>query len=261
MAGEKKSFDPDIDVMSHYHLLVGVHRDTLLRLSNSSGVAKRSDLEGVSSGNISYLTCSLLDPLPDDTGVDVNTGIDLKAAHLDYRYGPVSIDWFDFRPSSMSTDPHDKDTDTVPFVLGCASLGKGVLHLYRNVLPSTSHTTVGDVAGGGAQAATTSTMPESSSENVMSADGSDGTLIALLAVPSHMTPADVLAFLGAAIEHMTHLRLVHDVSPHRYIALLKFSEPIYADAFVEEFHGRPFSLLEVSGFDVMMKKRNLFTRQ
>ncbi|RKP10708.1 hypothetical protein THASP1DRAFT_9531, partial [Thamnocephalis sphaerospora] len=72
----------------------------------------------------------------------------------------------------------------------------------------------------------------------------DGTLVAVLAVPSHLTPADFLAFLGAAVEDLTHVRLLRDVSPHRYIALLKFANASYAEQFVSEFNGKPFSLLE-----------------
>ncbi|RKP25596.1 hypothetical protein SYNPS1DRAFT_15442, partial [Syncephalis pseudoplumigaleata] len=99
--------------------------------------------------------------------------------------------------------PGTETPATVPFLLGCTQLDQGVIHLYREW----PH-----------KPATTAAEPSEHREE-------DDTLMAsVLAVPAHMTPADLLAFLGSAIDGVSHIRLLRDASPHRYIALLKFRQ-------------------------------------
>lgn len=43
----------------------------------------------------------------------------------------------------------------------------------------------------------------------------DGTILAVLAVPSHMTPSDFLTFVAPAAESMAHLRMIRQVSQAR----------------------------------------------
>ena len=93
-----------------------------------------------------------------------------------------------------------------------------------------------------------------SSSRAINADGTSGlptseqeiTSVAVLAVPSWMSPSDFLAFVAPAAEGMKHLRLIRDRSPNRTMVVIQFREPASALEFIEEFNGRPFNAVEVS---------------
>ncbi|KAH9072122.1 BRCA1-associated protein 2-domain-containing protein [Lactarius deliciosus] len=69
----------------------------------------------------------------------------------------------------------------------------------------------------------------------------DGYMVGVLAVPSWMTPSDLLAFVAPAQEDMSHLRMVRDTAPNRSIALIKFRKPESALEFAEAYNGKTFN--------------------
>lgn len=73
----------------------------------------------------------------------------------------------------------------------------------------------------------------------------DQTLVAVLAVPSWMTPSDFLAFVAPAAESMAHLRLIRDSQPNRTMVIIQFRESTNATEFIEEFNGRQYNTVEV----------------
>ncbi|EEB05494.1 ubiquitin-protein ligase E3 [Schizosaccharomyces japonicus yFS275] len=95
------------------------------------------------------------------------------------------------------------------------SLGHGIVHLYRD-----------------------------SSE--MSAEFDvPGLVVAILAIPSYMSPSDILGFLGSDVcETTSHIRLLQTSAQNRLLALLKFRSKEDAVRFREEFNGKQFSQLE-----------------
>ncbi|KAJ1984110.1 hypothetical protein H4R34_000863 [Dimargaris verticillata] len=100
----------------------------------------------------------------------------------------------------------------------------GVLHLYRHPLPSPSNDTA---------PATTQTSPRA-----------DGRVVAVLAVPAYMGTADFVAFLGGYRDTISHIRIVRDSMPNRYIAVLKFRQADDARHFQKTYSGRPFNSLQ-----------------
>ncbi|KAI8800807.1 hypothetical protein BJ742DRAFT_685709 [Cladochytrium replicatum] len=70
------------------------------------------------------------------------------------------------------------------------------------------------------------------------------TVMAVLAVPSYMTPQDFLTFVGPVRKYVSHFRLVRDSIPNRYIVLLKFRAPKWADLFYAQYNGRRFNSME-----------------
>ncbi|KDQ19183.1 hypothetical protein BOTBODRAFT_28668 [Botryobasidium botryosum FD-172 SS1] len=164
----------------------------------------------------------------------------------DYRFGPIEIDWVDFSstPATMAPSSPEKSkavaaasrggaatakfrpSDSTSKIFGTARIPQGVVHLYRD-------------------ASASSAEPDTvASETPLSPDEDGGVTLAVLAVPSWMTPADFLSFVAPAEEGMAHLRIIRDAAPNRSIALIKFRERDYAELFAESYNGKPFNSLE-----------------
>lgn len=74
-----------------------------------------------------------------------------------------------------------------------------------------------------------------------------GTTLCILAVPSHMTPSDLLGWFGeGTMELVTNVRLVKTSRLNRYMVLLKFRNPWSARQKRRDWAGRLFSSSEVS---------------
>ena len=92
----------------------------------------------------------------------------------------------------------------------------------------------------------------------------EGTMLAILAIPSWMTVSDFLTFVSAASGGFSHLRIVRSVEighvldsatdkslrrdavPSRAVCLMKFRSAQNASEFLEEFNGRYFNSMEAS---------------
>ncbi|KXS16632.1 hypothetical protein M427DRAFT_154311 [Gonapodya prolifera JEL478] len=160
----------------------------------------------------------------------------------DYRFGPISVDWMDFIDGQDNADakgaPEEVDLSSsavfVPHSSGQSLFNSGVIHLYRDP-------TLLDAIRAKADA-NVATPPDGVDPRAN--PPSDHTILAVLAVPPFMTTSDFLAFLTPShLRRIAHLRFLRDSLPNRYMVLLKFREPKYAEAFRSEFTGRKFSSL------------------
>jgi hypothetical protein len=191
--------------MSYYRFVLELHSDTLTRLQSTLGqLSTRTSIDLFG------------DHWPDDTdhltkqlkGSSNSSDTASYCSKTDIRYGPITLDWFDFMQATDSStetpSTHEPSTDTaatVLFTLGCTSLEQGVIHLYRDksTIPNTEHRKQNDK----------SISVEDYDANKSSNNDSDATLMAsVLAVPAHMTPADLLAFLGSVMDGVSHIRLL-----------------------------------------------------
>ncbi|PVF99881.1 zf-UBP-domain-containing protein, partial [Serendipita vermifera] len=145
----------------------------------------------------------------------------------DPRFGPITIDWVDMESNEKGKDKeksstgHGKEPATASFTAinessGNATLAEGIIHLYR-------------------------TSPNSGNvEQYVE----DGTMLAILAIPSWMNVSDFLTFVSPAYEGFVHLRIVRDALPNRALALIKFRSAQDASDFREEFNGKYFNSME-----------------
>jgi hypothetical protein len=69
-------------------------------------------------------------------------------------------------------------------------------------------------------------------------------MLAVLAVPSWMTPADFLGFVAPAAEGVAHLRIIRDSAPNRSLVVIKFLDAASATEFAEAYNGKPFNSME-----------------
>ncbi|TFK74931.1 BRCA1-associated protein [Pluteus cervinus] len=159
----------------------------------------------------------------------------------DYRLGPIRIDWVDFEEmSSTAFSPPRKRREQAqargpaeavfipqPRKSGSTNLPEGVIHIYRDPQDRPS------------------TCPETALANVSETpDTADSVILAILAVPSWMTPSDFLTFVAPAAEGISHLRIIRDSAPNRSIAVIKFRNPAEASEFAEAYNGKPFNSME-----------------
>ncbi|KAJ1982671.1 hypothetical protein H4R35_000194 [Dimargaris xerosporica] len=100
----------------------------------------------------------------------------------------------------------------------------GILHLYRHPLPSPPN--------------------DSDPAATRASSRADGRVVAVLAVPAYMGTADFVAFLGGYRDSISHIRIVRDSLPNRYIAIVKFRQVDDASHFQKAYNGRPFNSLE-----------------
>ncbi|BEI79929.1 hypothetical protein CcaverHIS002_0104580 [Cutaneotrichosporon cavernicola] len=120
---------------------------------------------------------------------------------------------------------------------GVTHVGNGVVHLFRHAPPASL------VARLEGQNGESSHRTEGyASEH---AEGEDGSLVAILAVPAWMRPSDLLEFLGGWVTCLEGVRMIREATtPNRSIVLLKFREPSQASDFMVIFTGRAFSTLD-----------------
>lgn len=69
-------------------------------------------------------------------------------------------------------------------------------------------------------------------------------LLCMLSVPSYMSGQDLCTFVGEYIKDVTHMRVIRDRMPSRYMVLLKFDSQSTADRFFISNMGRPFASFE-----------------
>ncbi len=119
-------------------------------------------------------------------------------------------------------------------------LGWGVIHLYREAKET--------------PAIEDDTSSSTGSEGVRSGDDvedlpfkdEDCTTLCILAVPSYMTPSDLLGFVGErAREDVSHFRLVRTGRANKYMVLMKFRNAKRAREWRKEWNGKLFNTMEV----------------
>ena len=111
-------------------------------------------------------------------------------------------------------------------------VGYGVVHLYRDAQE------------------TPGLYDETSSGDDGEADGTpfnldDCTTLCMLAVPSYMSPSDLLGFVGEQTrEDVSHFRLIRTGRANKYMVLMKFREANRARAWRKEWNGKLFNSME-----------------
>lgn len=180
-------------------------------------------------------------------------------ASQDWRFGSVSIQSIDM--SAVTTDgdnrPRGKSLNHATHVGagsgGLATKGKfypsdpkntevgwGVVHLYRDgqetpgLYDDTTSSAGSDTAGG--------------IEGVVGKafNEEDCTTLCILAVPSYMTPSDLLGYVGEQTrEDVTHFRLIRTGRANKYMVLMKFREAQKAREWRKEWNGKLFNSMEV----------------
>lgn len=140
----------------------------------------------------------------------------------------------------------------IPYKAGKTEFNAGILHLYRDraevqdILQQSSIKLETDMPIG-----------DGTPEEIKGT----GTILCVLAVPSYMTAQDFLNFVGSMRNEMSHLRIVRDSLPNRYMVLIKFRDTNGAEHFYKEYNGRNFSSLEPEACHVVYIKSVEFKSQ
>jgi len=198
--------------------------------------------------------------------------------HLDYRLGLISVESINISiHSQLTNDMYEKESmpgrsrgksvtfaDSVgdrisatkaryePISTKNTDFGYGIVHLYRD-----KFATPGLYNIEGSSARHVSVVSPSDKKIVAELDevesqetkenADDIMTVAILAVPSYMTPSDFLGFVGEETKDaVSHFRLIKTgESSRRYMALMKFKTAPSAKKFVQEYNGKVFNSMEV----------------
>ncbi|KAI1793583.1 zf-UBP-domain-containing protein [Ganoderma leucocontextum] len=183
----------------------------------------------------------------------------------DCRLGPIRVDWVDSstmdasgdafmtvgsgkereksaqckgEPATATFAPHN----TPRYKSGSTNLPQGVVHIFREYSkPDDNASKGGSYAGMVSQ---TPTQPSGSGATSQTSVESDDVTLAVLAVPSWMTPSDFITFVAPAADGIAHLRMIRDSAPNRSIVVMKFRESSDAVEFIEEYNGKQFNSME-----------------
>ena len=221
------------------------------------GVAKgpeslgRDPLSAHFSGSL-----NLADPCQDCLGT---------SAPRDWRFDQVSIESIDMATGLRRTDEPSTTTSIgsisngldpgsgglaakgkyVPLDPKNTELGWGVVHLYRDAAETPGlYDDVGNCPSNGVSDASASR--HGIGEELKRVDDDDCTTLCILAVPSYLTPSDLLGFVGEKTrEIVSHFRMVRTGATNRYMVLMKFRSPKKAKQWRKEWNGKLFNSMEV----------------
>ncbi|ODV78081.1 putative RING finger protein [Suhomyces tanzawaensis NRRL Y-17324] len=147
--------------------------------------------------------------------IDITTSED-GHKFADYRYSDIEVTTISAQPS-MSQDPKEPIEP-----IKAQLLGNGVIRLFREFEEE-------DIS-----------LTPVQNDNV-----GDGTMVAILAVPTYFTATDLLGFIGENhMKYVSHLRLLKSEKPNRFLVLIKFRDIINAAEFQFQFDGKPFNSME-----------------
>ncbi|PWY96924.1 hypothetical protein BCV70DRAFT_228886 [Testicularia cyperi] len=118
--------------------------------------------------------------------------------------------------------------------IGASEVAFGIVHLYKDK----------QEAAASPSSTTLSTALSSESLENQIPDADIGSVVAVLAVPSHLTASDFLAFIEPAVEAVTHLRMIRDMHPNRCMVLIRFRDPQDAEDFHKMFNSQPFNAMD-----------------
>ncbi|EGN96579.1 hypothetical protein SERLA73DRAFT_93073 [Serpula lacrymans var. lacrymans S7.3] len=165
-------------------------------------------------------------------------------AHRDYRFGPIRVDWVDFE--NMSTGVYtgkEKESGRGPATAqftphartksGSTNLPEGTVHVFRDCTRRDD----------GKAATSYSSAPIATPVKSLS-ESENGVVLAVLAVPSWMTPSDFLGFVAPAAEGMAHLRIIRDSVPNRSLVIMNFRQAQEATEFIEAYNGKLFNSMD-----------------
>ncbi|SNX85739.1 uncharacterized protein MEPE_04448 [Melanopsichium pennsylvanicum] len=126
--------------------------------------------------------------------------------------------------------------------IGVTEVAFGIVHLFRDkqepaIYSSTQSSTRGQSSN---QEATSSS---SDLENQIP-EQDIGAVVAVIAVPSHLTASHFLSYIEPAVQAITHLRMVRDMHPNRCMVLIRFRDAKDAEDFHKMFNGQPFNAMD-----------------
>ncbi|OCL02731.1 hypothetical protein AOQ84DRAFT_443171 [Glonium stellatum] len=186
-------------------------------------------------------------------------------ASKDWRFGTVSIQSIDMIPSSteerarnrgksLSHPPHVGTSSGglatkgkfVPSDPKNTEVGCGVVHLYRD----------GQETPGLYDDATSSRdLDDERATADKGFNEEDCTTLCILAVPSYMTPSDLLGYVGEQTrEDVSHFRLIRTGRTNKYMVLMKFREASKAREWRKEWNGKLFNSMEPENCHVVFVK-------
>ncbi|KAF2137010.1 uncharacterized protein K452DRAFT_258291 [Aplosporella prunicola CBS 121167] len=124
-------------------------------------------------------------------------------------------------------------------------VGWGVVHLYRDAQETPG--LYDDTAS--------STGSEAGAPGNEAFSEEDCTTLCILAVPSYMTPSDLLGFVGEQTrEDVSHFRLIRTGRANKYMVLMKFREAKKARQWRKEWNGKLFNSMEPENCHVVFVK-------
>jgi hypothetical protein len=118
----------------------------------------------------------------------------------------------------------------IPFTVGTVDLGPGVIKLFKGSEQKEDYVPISICSG-----------LESNVEKF-----EYGTIVLIPSVPSYMTPADLLDFMGDTAETVLQFRNLRDASAERYMTLLRFDNRSNAARFYDRCNLKKFNSLSVS---------------
>lgn len=171
------------------------------------------------------------------------------------------------RPHHGQNRTYSSSADSRPDLLKARFMGYGVIRLYRNdtesgdlyIDPVTEELSKNEEKAQeektnkqNESAITDSSQQQEEEEEEDSKKDDDplqgerNTTLAILAVPSYLTPPDFLGFIGAnARENTSHLRMVKNAAQtNRYMVLMKFRTSLAASIFYNEYNGKLFNSMD-----------------
>ena len=140
-----------------------------------------------------------------------------KGVMNDSRSHAVEIEWLDPSGQGDAEDADADDKSQVQFTSGSMKIASGIIHVFRR----------------------------SAAIGTKSIDSIATVTALVLAVPSWMSTADFLNFVSSAHDSFTHLRVLRDGMPNRFMVLLRFRDVASAIAFYRDYNQRPFTSMEV----------------
>ena len=183
--------------------------------------------------------------------VNLDLSGELRGTHEDWRSAEITIEAVDMNANTDSNAKVEREegsmsgADVQLAATGLATKGKyipsdpwstdvgyGVVHLYRDGEPAalTEGTNGSHDIG----------IEEAYIDN-------DCTTLCVLAVPSYMTPSDLLGWVGEETrEKVSHFRLVRTSRSNRYMVLMKFRESTQAKEWQRRWNGKLFNIMEAS---------------
>lgn len=119
-------------------------------------------------------------------------------------------------------------------------VGWGVVHLYRDAQETPGlYDDTASSAGSDGGAAGSEADKQTYNED-------ECTTLCILAVPSYMTPSDLLGYVGEKTrEDVSHFRLIRTGRANKYMVLMKFREAKKARQWRKEWNGKLFNSMEV----------------
>ncbi|VVT51253.1 uncharacterized protein SAPINGB_P003035 [Magnusiomyces paraingens] len=158
--------------------------------------------------------------------------------------------------NNAQTTPRPRSKSVImnarPDLLKARFLGYGVVRLYRGDVDS-------DEQEYQYSSCTRQPKNKTQAKSVKSEEKGEeniSTILAILAVPSYMTPCDFIGFIGPnARENVSHLRMVRTAQPNRYLVLMKFRNTEFAAQFYRDYNGKLFNSMEAETCQIVSVNR------